>query len=99
MEGAHRMTGHVGKVKNPKKIIVIGAGIGGMATAARLARAGHSVEIYEASDQPGGKCRTEWIGRYAFDTGPSLLTIPAVYRDFFQRTGKHMGQVLSLIHI
>lgn len=96
MEGAHRMTGHVGKVKNPKKIIVIGAGIGGMATAARLARAGHNVEIYEASDQPGGKCRTEWIGRYAFDTGPSLLTIPAVYRDFFQRTGKHMGQVLEL---
>ena len=90
------MTGQVGKVKNPKKIIVIGAGIGGMATAARLARAGHNVEIYEASNQPGGKCRTEWIGRYAFDTGPSLLTIPAVYRDFFQRTGKHMGQVLEL---
>lgn len=96
MEGAHRMTGDVGKVKEPKKIIVIGAGIGGMCAAARLARAGHKVEIYEASDRPGGKCRTEWIGRYAFDTGPSLLTIPAVYRDFFQRTGKHMGQVLEL---
>ncbi|CAN2194353.1 COG1233 Phytoene dehydrogenase and related proteins [Candidatus Nanopelagicaceae bacterium] len=90
------MTGDVGKVKEPKKIVVVGAGIGGMCAAARLARAGHSVEIYEASDRPGGKCRTEWIGRYAFDTGPSLLTIPAVYRDFFQRTGKHMGQVLEL---
>ncbi len=96
MEGAHLMTGQVGKVKEPKKIIVIGAGIGGMCAAARLARAGHDVSIYEASDQPGGKCRTEWIGRYAFDTGPSLLTIPAVYRDFFQRTGQQMGQVLEL---
>jgi phytoene desaturase len=96
MEGAHTMTGEVGKVKEPKQIVVIGAGIGGMCTAARLARAGHHVAIYEASDQPGGKCRTEWIGRYAFDTGPSLLTIPAVYRDFFQRTGKHMGQVLEI---
>ena len=96
MEGAHTMTGEVGKVKEPKKIVVIGAGIGGMCTAARLARAGHHVSIYEASDQPGGKCRTEWIGRYAFDTGPSLLTIPAVYRDFFQRTGKHMGQVMEI---
>ena len=90
------MTGQVGKVKEPKEIIVIGAGIGGMCAAARLARAGHNVSIYEASDRAGGKCRTEWIGRYAFDTGPSLLTIPAVYRDFFQRTGQHMGQVLEL---
>jgi phytoene desaturase len=90
------MTGQVGKVKEAKRIVIIGAGIGGMCTAARLARAGHNVTIYEGSDRPGGKCRTEWIGRYAFDTGPSLLTIPAVYRDFFQRTGKHMGQVLEL---
>ena len=96
MEGANAMTGQVGKVKEPKNIVVIGAGVGGMCAAARLARAGHNVSIYEASDRPGGKCRTEWIGRYAFDTGPSLLTIPAVYRDFFQRTGKHMGQVLEI---
>ena len=51
-------------------VIVIGAGIGGMATAARLARAGHTVEIHEASGNTGGKCRTEWINGYAFDTGP-----------------------------
>jgi phytoene desaturase len=70
-----------------------------MCAAARLARVGHNVSLYEASDQPGGKCRTEWIGRYAFDTGPSLLTIPAVYRDFFQRTGKQMGQELELIPV
>ena len=96
MERSNPVTGHPGKVKEPKKIIVIGAGIGGMTAAARLARAGHEVSIYEASTRTGGKCRTEWIGRYAFDTGPSLLTIPAVFRDFFQRTGQHMGQVLEL---
>lgn len=96
MEGAKGMTGMVGKVKNPESIIVIGAGIGGMCVAARLAKAGHKVSIYEASDRTGGKCRTEWIGNYAFDTGPSLLTIPAVYRDFFQRTGEQMGRVLDI---
>lgn len=96
MEGAHRMTGTVGKVKNAETIVVIGAGIGGMCAAARLAKAGHKVSIYEASDRTGGKCRTEWIGNYAFDTGPSLLTIPAVYRDFFQKTGEQMGRVLDL---
>ena len=99
MEGANTVTGQVGKVKEPKKIVVIGAGVGGMCAAARLARAGHNVSLYEASDLPGGKCRTEWIGRYAFDTGPSLLTIPAVYRDFFQRTGKQMGLEMELLPV
>ena len=91
MEGPHSM--------NENEVIVIGAGMGGMCTAARLARQGHSVRILESSDKPGGKCRTEWIGKYAFDTGPSLLTLPAVYRDFFARTGKHLGQVLDLIPV
>ena len=90
------MTGHVGKVALAEDIAVIGAGIGGLCTAARLAKAGHRVTIFESSDRTGGKCRTEWIGRYAFDTGPSLLTLPAVYRDFFQRTGEVMGRVLEL---
>jgi len=52
------------------KIVVIGAGVGGMTAAARLAKKGHEVSIYEASGRTGGKCRTEWIGDYAFDTGP-----------------------------
>ena len=78
------------------KIIVIGAGIGGMAAAARLARAGHQVSIYEGSDRTGGKCRTEWIGDYAFDTGPSLLTLPAIYRDLFLKTGKRIEHILKL---
>jgi phytoene desaturase len=84
---------------NKPSVAVIGAGMGGMATAARLARAGHKVTVYEASDRHGGKCRTEWIGNYAFDTGPSLLTLPAVYRDFFQRTGDVMGRVLELVPV
>lgn len=84
------------KMPEPKKVIVIGAGMGGLSTAARLARAGFSVEIYEATDRVGGKCRTEWIGDYAFDTGPSLLTIPAVYRDLFKKTGKRLELVSEL---
>ena len=78
------------------KIAVIGAGVGGLSVAARLAKAGHTVEIYEASDQTGGKCRTEWFGDYGFDTGPSLLTIPAVYRDLFLKTGKRLEHVLDV---
>jgi len=77
-------------------IVIIGAGIGGMSAAARLAKAGHEVTIYENSDRSGGKCRTEWFGDYAFDTGPSLLTLPAVYRDLFLKTGKRIEHVLNI---
>ncbi len=77
-------------------IAIIGAGIGGMSVAARLAKAGHEVTIYENSDRSGGKCRTEWFGDYAFDTGPSLLTLPAVYRDLFLKTGKRIEHVLNI---
>jgi phytoene desaturase len=81
----------------PKKdVVVIGAGMGGMATAARLAKKGYRVRVLEAGDRHGGKCRTEWINGYAFDTGPSLLTLPAVYRDLFQRTGDVLGRVVEL---
>ncbi len=78
------------------KILVIGAGIGGMSAAARLARQGHDVTVYENSDRSGGKCRTEWFGDYGFDTGPSLLTLPAVYRDLFLKTGKRLEHILEL---
>ena len=78
------------------KIVVIGAGVGGMTAAARLARAGHDVSIYEVSDRTGGKCRTEWIGDYAFDTGPTLLTLPAIYKDFFIKTGPRFEKVLKI---
>ncbi|MFJ3514902.1 phytoene desaturase family protein [Streptomyces sp. NPDC090131] len=70
------------------RIAVIGAGMGAMATAARLAVAGHLVTVYERGTTYGGA-----VGRYerdgfAFDTGPGLLHLPAVYRDLFVKTGK-----------
>ncbi|MFE1415895.1 phytoene desaturase family protein [Streptomyces sp. NPDC058746] len=70
------------------RIAVIGAGMGAMATAARLAVAGHRVTVYERGTTYGGA-----LGRYeregfAFDTGPGLLHLPAVYRDLFVKTGK-----------
>ena len=67
-----------------------------MCAAARLAKMGHSVRIFENSNQFGGKCRTERISGYSFDTGPSLLTLPAVYKDFFLKTGDPLDSVLTL---
>ena len=87
---------HHRPTRSPKRVVVIGAGVGGLACAVRLAKKGHSVSIFEASDHVGGKCRTEWIDGYAFDTGPSLLTLPAVYRDLFLKTGKRLEHILKL---
>jgi phytoene desaturase len=87
---------HHRPTRSPKKVVVIGAGVGGLACAVRLAKKGHAVTIFEASDYVGGKCRTEWINGYAFDTGPSLLTLPAVYRDLFLKTGKRLEHILKL---
>ncbi len=78
------------------RVVVIGAGIGGMSAAARLAKMGHAVTVFESSNHVGGKCRTKWVGDYAFDTGPTLLTLPAIYRDFFIKTGDALETVLDL---
>ncbi|WP_432588672.1 NAD(P)/FAD-dependent oxidoreductase [Streptomyces sp. HD1123-B1] len=70
------------------RIAVIGAGMGAMATAARLAVAGHRVVVYErGAAHGGGVGRFERDG-FSFDTGPGLLHLPAVYRDLFVKTGK-----------
>ncbi|MEU2714008.1 NAD(P)/FAD-dependent oxidoreductase [Streptomyces sp. NPDC007205] len=70
------------------RIAVIGAGMGAMAAAARLAVAGHRVAVYERTETYGGAVRRFERDGFAFDTGPGLLTLPAVYRDLFVKTGK-----------
>lgn len=70
------------------RIAVIGAGMGAMAAAARLAVAGHRVTVYERSRTYGGSVGRFAREGFAFDTGPALLHLPAVYRDLFVKTGK-----------
>ncbi|MEU7277686.1 NAD(P)/FAD-dependent oxidoreductase [Streptomyces sp. NPDC045431] len=70
------------------RIAVIGAGMGAMAAAARLAVAGHRVTVYERTATYGGAVGRFERDGFAFDTGPGLLHLPAVYRDLFVKTGK-----------
>ncbi|MEU2793502.1 NAD(P)/FAD-dependent oxidoreductase [Streptomyces sp. NPDC007100] len=70
------------------RIAVIGAGMGAMAAAARLAVAGHRVAVYERGATYGGAVRRFERAGFAFDTGPGLLHLPAVYRDLFVKTGR-----------
>ncbi|GAA2599760.1 NAD(P)/FAD-dependent oxidoreductase [Streptomyces axinellae] len=70
------------------RIAVIGAGMGAMAAAARLAVAGHEVVVHERTDTYGGALRRYEREGFAFDTGPGLLRLPAVHRDLFVKTGR-----------
>ena len=78
----------IGKVAVMARIAVIGAGAGALAAAARLAVAGHRVTVYERTETYGGAVRRFERDGFAFDTGPGLLPLPAVYRDLFVKTGK-----------
>ena len=70
------------------RVVVIGGGVGGMAAAARLAVKGHDVTLLEQGERYGGKLARYERDGFVFDTGPSLFTLPAVYRDLFLKTGK-----------
>jgi phytoene desaturase len=66
--------------------------MGGLAAAARLAALGHDVTVCEAADEVGGKLglvthEVPGVGAFRFDTGPSLVTMPQVFRDLFAATG------------
>ncbi len=78
------------------RVVVIGAGVGGLAVTARLAKQGHRVTVLEQASTVGGKLGTYARDGFVFDTGPSLLTLPAVYRDTFRKSGRPLEQELEL---
>jgi len=75
---------------------VVGAGMAGMAVAARLAAKGHSVQVWEQWTGPGGKNAGFERDGFRFDLGPSTLTLPAVYRDLFLKTGRSLEDCVDL---
>jgi len=66
-----------------KKVIIIGAGVGGMATAIRLTLLGYTVQVFEKNDYPGGKLSHFETNGFRFDAGPSLFTSPDLIEALF----------------
>lgn len=70
------------------RVVVIGAGLSGLAVATRLARLRHEVVVCERAGGPGGQAGRYERDGFAFDTGPTTVQLPAGYRDLFIKTGK-----------
>ena len=66
-----------------KKAIIIGAGVGGMATAIRLRLLGYNVQVFEKNEYPGGKLTHFETNGFRFDAGPSLFTSPQLIEELF----------------
>ncbi|MEM6895123.1 MAG: 1-hydroxycarotenoid 3,4-desaturase CrtD [Bacteroidota bacterium] len=71
------------------KAIIVGAGIGGLATAIRLAHKQYNVTVIEANAYPGGKLHTQTSDGFRFDLGPSLFTMPQFVDELFLLHGKN----------
>ncbi len=79
-----------------RRIAVIGAGLGGLSAAIRLANAGFEVDIFEQNDDAGGKAGSFVLNGFRFDTGPSLLTMPNVLKELFSECGENLQEHIHL---
>lgn len=77
------------------KVIIIGAGFGGLAAAIRLAARGHEVEIFEKQDKPGGKAYVLEVDGFRFDTGPTVITAPFLFDDLWRAAGRRREEYVE----
>lgn len=84
---------------NKPTVIIIGAGIGGIAIAGRLAQNGYNVTVLEKNEQPGGRCGQMVQEGHRFDIGPTLFLMPEVWEETFAALGEKMNDHIDLRRI
>ena len=86
-------------VKNVKHAVIIGGGIGGLGTAAMLAKSGYRVTLVEKNQKLGGRANQFDQGGFRFDMGPSWYLMPDVFEHFFTLMGKKVEDYLTLTQL
>ncbi len=81
------------------RVVVVGGGYGGLASAARLAKIGHEVTLLEASDRVGGAIGFVEQDGFRWDTGPTSTLLPAVLRDLFRKSGRPLEKEVDLVPV
>lgn len=79
-----------------KKVIVVGAGVAGLAASVRLAAAGYEIELFEKNSMPGGKMHRISKDGYEYDVGPTLVMMPDVYEDVFRCAGRDPKEYIPM---
>jgi diapolycopene oxygenase len=79
-----------------KQVAVIGAGLGGLSAAISLAAEGFAVRVFEKNDKVGGKLNVRRMEGFTFDLGPSILTLPHIFRRLFERAGRRMEDYVQI---
>jgi phytoene desaturase len=79
------------------RVVIVGAGLAGLSAALRLAGAGREVVLLEKADVPGGRAGRLDRGGYAFDTGPTVLTMPDLVADALDCVGENLADWLDLL--
>jgi phytoene desaturase len=77
--------------------VIVGAGVGGLAIALRLAHKGHDVTVLEKTDQVGGRNRERRVGKVIFDAGPTLMMMLDPFRKLFRDVGERLEDHLELV--
>jgi phytoene desaturase len=81
------------------RVVVVGAGLGGLSAAAHLRGRGHDVLVVERADVPGGRNGLLELGGYRFDTGPTVFTMPDLLRASFEAVGAEMDDFVRLLPV
>jgi phytoene desaturase len=80
----------------PARAIVIGAGLGGLASAMRLGAKGYAVTVLDRLDLPGGRGSSITQNGYRFDLGPTIVTVPQGLRDLWAACGRDFDRDVTL---
>lgn len=82
-----------------KRVVIIGAGPGGLATAVMLARHGYNVSVFEKNLFPGGRCGRIVREGFRFDTGATMMLMPGMYREAFEAMGLDFEKDLPMVRM
>jgi phytoene desaturase len=85
--------------RNANSAVIVGAGLGGLAAACRLAKSGFSVTVLEKNETLGGKVNLVESNGYKFDTGASLVTMKHIFDELFEFCGKRIEDYLDIVSL